>query len=129
MRDPVGSVRAVTVDVSDLDRAEAFWGPLLGLRARSRSTDYVWLGEFSPGVQLVLQHVPEAKTGKNRVHLDLHSPDPRALVSRVEALGAIQVKDVEEDDYSLTVLADPDGNEFCVLARLSAGLTDETEMP
>lgn len=120
----VGALRGITVDVSDLDRGEAFWGSLLAVATRRRRKDYLWFEEIAPGVQLILQQVPERKVGKNRVHLDLGSPEPETLISTVEALGGSRVATVENDDYSLTVLADPDGNEFCILDRLSAGLAD-----
>lgn len=128
MSRPVGAVRGITVDVSDLDRGEAFWGSLLAIATRRRREEYLWFEEVAPGVQLILQRVPETKVGKNRVHLDLDSSDPQTLISTVEALGGSRVTAVENDDYSLTVLADPDGNEFCILDRPSAGFTAETRM-
>jgi predicted enzyme related to lactoylglutathione lyase len=69
------------------------------------------------GVELLLQRVPEPKSAKNRMHLDLRVPDLDAEVARVEALGArrITALPVEEDGWTWHVLADPDGNEFCVL--------------
>jgi hypothetical protein len=125
----VGALRGITVDVSDLDRGAAFWGGILGLAIRHRRGTYLWFDEIAPGVQLILQRVPEAKVAKNRVHLDVVSDDPEALISSVEALGGKRISQVEEDDYSLTVLADADGNELCVLNELSAGLATATEMP
>lgn len=125
----VGSLRAITVDVSDLDRGAAFWGGVFGVATIHRHGTYLWLEEICPGVQLILQQVPEEKAGKNRVHVDLSSADPVALIEAVESLGGVRVADVTEDDYSLTVLADPDGNEFCVLRQLSAGLTSAVELP
>jgi len=58
--------------------------------------------------------VPEAKTTKNRLHIDLDPDDQAAEVDRVIALGARRV-DVGQGDVSWVVLADPEGNEFCVL--------------
>jgi hypothetical protein len=66
---------------------------------------------------LTFAHVPEGKTGKNRLHLDL-SPADREQdeeVRRLLDLGARHA-DVGQDDESWVVLADPEGNEFCVLA-------------
>lgn len=128
MSRPVGAVRGITVDVSDLDRGEAFWGSLLAIATRRRRKDYLWFEEIAPGVQLILQQVPETKAGKNRVHLDLDSSDPQTLIATAEALGGSRVTAVENDDYSLTVLADPDGNEFCILDRPSAGFTAQSRM-
>ena len=69
------------------------------------------------GRRLLFQEVPEAKTGKNRLHLDVHG-EPGALeetVARVEALGASRVREVDEGPAGhWWVLQDPEGNEFCV---------------
>ena len=69
------------------------------------------------GFELLLQQVPDAKTTKNRMHLDLRVPDLEEEVARVLAFGARCVTDhaVEEDGWIWHVLADPDDNEFCVL--------------
>jgi hypothetical protein len=58
--------------------------------------------------------VPEPKTAKNRMHLDLMSPDPDAEVAHLIELGATRVADMNEYGYEWTVMADPEGNEFCV---------------
>jgi hypothetical protein len=64
---------------------------------------------------LLFLRVPEAKSVKNRVHLDLRPDDQAAEVARLEALGASRV-DIGQGEVSWVVMADPDGNEFCVLA-------------
>ncbi|MFD4948152.1 VOC family protein [Streptomyces sp. NPDC058239] len=68
------------------------------------------------GRRLLFQRVPEAKTVKNRLHLDVHAgPERReAEVTRLEGLGATVLRRVEEPGGTWTVLADPEGNEFCV---------------
>ncbi|MCM2412405.1 VOC family protein [Streptomyces sp. RKAG290] len=68
------------------------------------------------GRRLLFQRVPEPKTVKNRLHLDLHAgPDRRdAEVARLEGLGANVLRKVEEPGGTWTVLTDPEGNEFCV---------------
>jgi hypothetical protein len=58
--------------------------------------------------------VPEPKTAKNRMHLDLMTPDPEAEIAHLVGLGATRVTDMEEYGYEWTVMADPEGNEFCV---------------
>jgi hypothetical protein len=65
-----------------------------------------------PGLLFV--SVPEAKTLKNRLHLDFRPDDQEAEVDRLLALGATRV-DIGQRDVSWVVLADPEGNEFCVL--------------
>jgi hypothetical protein len=66
--------------------------------------------------RLLFQQVPEPKTVKDRIHLDLHvGPDQRvAEVARIVALGATKLWDGEQGPYRWVTLADPEGNEFCV---------------
>ncbi|MEW2219458.1 VOC family protein [Streptomyces sp. NPDC006990] len=68
------------------------------------------------GRRLLFQDVPEAKSGKNRLHIDVHSgPDGReALVARLEGLGATRLREVDQGPAGhWWVLQDPEGNEFC----------------
>ena len=62
--------------------------------------------------------VPDAKAGKNRLHLDLRPADQAAEVARLEELGARRV-DIGQGSVRWVVMADPDGNEFCVLTPLA----------
>ena len=66
---------------------------------------------------MLLQRVPDVKRQKNRLHLDLRTPDLEAEVGRVAGLGAtlLTSEPVTEDGWFWHILADPDGNEFCVL--------------
>ncbi|MEU0334103.1 VOC family protein [Streptomyces sp. NPDC006193] len=68
------------------------------------------------GRRLLFQRVPEPKTGKNRIHLDLHpGPERRAdEVARLGTLGARVLREVDEPAGRWVVMADPEGNEFCV---------------
>jgi hypothetical protein len=71
------------------------------------------------GAGLVFVSVPEGKAVKNRLHIDLAphtSQDRDAEITRLERLGACRVNVGQGDDVSWTVLADPEGNEFCVLS-------------
>lgn len=63
--------------------------------------------------------LPEGKTGKNRLHLDLRPEDQAAEVARLEALGASRANVGQGPEVSWVVMADPDGNEFCVLKPLT----------
>jgi predicted enzyme related to lactoylglutathione lyase len=114
-----GGELVVVVDCADLDRSARFWGGVLGYTARvSPHTVYrTLLPPDGRGIEILLQRVPEAKRGKNRLHLDLRTPDLDAEVSRAVALGATVLTDepIDEDGFRWHVLADPDGNEFCIL--------------
>lgn len=115
-----GRVDGVVVDVSNLDEGEAFWTGLLGLEAIDRRDQYLYLKGLASGVLLILQQVSDPKTTKNRMHLELRADDPEALVTWVTANGGSVVSSYETDWYVVTVMADPDGNEFCVAMRPSA---------
>jgi len=110
---------AVVIDCSDLDRSARFWSGVLGYTAGPAVTGpYRSLQpESGAGIDVLLQQVPGAKREKNRLHLDLRTPDLDAEVSRVLELGAtlLTSQPVAEDGWSWHILADPDGNEFCVL--------------
>lgn len=68
------------------------------------------------GRRLLFQRVPEAKTVKNRLHLDVHAGEGRREqeVARLEELGASVLRQVREPGGIWTVMLDPEGNEFCV---------------
>ncbi|MEV6303046.1 VOC family protein [Actinoplanes sp. NPDC051861] len=112
-------VLAIVLDCSDLDRSSAFWCEVLGYHPPSTGPGPYrrLLPLDGNGVELLLQRVPEPKTSKNRLHLDLRVPDLDAEVTRIEAAGARRLteKPVTEESWRWHILADPDGNEFCVL--------------
>ena len=68
------------------------------------------------GRRLLFQRVPEPKTVKNRMHLDIETPDVSAEAARLEGLGArrVQAEEMHEHGTTWIVMADPEGNEFCV---------------
>jgi predicted enzyme related to lactoylglutathione lyase len=112
-------VLAVVLDCADLARTGAFWCDALGYVAEplSRGRYPRLVPASGNGVELLLQRVPEPKAHKNRMHLDLRVPDLEAEVARLVCLGAQRITEgpIEEDGWAWHVLADPDGNEFCVL--------------
>ena len=113
-------VLVVVLDCADLDRSAAFWCGALGYvgpPAGSAGPYRQLLPSGGGGIELLLQQVPEPKRSKNRMHLDLRVPDLEAEVARLLALGARHTTGtpVEEDGWTWYVLADPDGNELCVL--------------
>jgi predicted enzyme related to lactoylglutathione lyase len=111
---------AVVLDCQDLGRCADFWSAALGYqRGGELFEPYLSLVPPAdrPGPELLLQRVPEAKHGKNRLHLDLRTADLAAEVDRLRALGAqvLTTAPVEEGGWTWHVLADPEGNELCVL--------------
>lgn len=108
----------VVIDVADLERAAVFWSEVLGYVREGQSEIYLSLVPADgAGVEILLQRVTDTKLGKNRLHLDLRTADLDAEVARVLALGAQRLTEepVVEAGWVWHVLADPDGNEFCVL--------------
>jgi predicted enzyme related to lactoylglutathione lyase len=116
----------VVIDCSDLDQSARFWSGVLGYTASTGPSSpgpasagsYRSLQpESGAGIDVLLQRVPEVKQEKNRLHLDLRTPDLEAEVSRALELGAVLLtrQPVAEDGWLWHILADPDGNEFCVL--------------
>ena len=116
--------QCVCVDSPDPGRIAGFWQAALGWRRTFEDADEVVLeppeGSPEDGVSpdLLFLRVPEPKTVKNRLHLDLRPVDQAAEVARLEALGAHRVDVGHGGDQTWVVLADPDGNEFCVLRAL-----------
>ena len=123
----VGTLRRFVLDVNDLQVGERFWSAVTGLEVAFTA----WQGQFSGlGVKekgsILLQLVPERKTAlKNRGHLDLSVPDVPRAVAEVVVLGGSVVKPpgfFPEDDPELewAVVADPFGNEFCLIRDLES---------
>jgi len=115
------------VDCADPQRLATFWQQVLDWRRTHEHPDEVVLeppsGSPAAGVapDLIFLRVPEGKSVKNRIHLDLRPDDLAAEVARVEALGARRVDVGQSGEESWVVLADPEGNEFCILRALEPG--------
>jgi predicted enzyme related to lactoylglutathione lyase len=113
----------VVLDCADADALAEFWSAALGLRRGSFHPPYVRLSDPTERwPNLLLQQVPEAKSGKNRMHLDIQVVDVDSEVERLIALGARVVQAPHDDNgYLTTILADPQGNEFCVIRPPEGG--------
>ncbi len=116
MSAPLARAGAIMLDCTDLQRMVAFWGTVLGLEERARYPDYVFMSRIvKGGPALAFQRVPERKETKNRMHLDLAVDDREAFITKALELGASEVETHTIDSgFTWTVLADPEGNEFCV---------------
>ena len=109
----------LVVDTPDPVRLGTWWAGALGwvLEEAEPAESYVVPPEGAPGIPITFGLVDDPKRGKNRVHLDFASSDAaeqREIVDRLLATGATRA-DIGQGDVPWTVLADPDGNEFCVL--------------
>jgi hypothetical protein len=107
----LATFKDLVIDVSDARRLGAFWAGALGLRLEEipGQTDVVLRGR-TPAHTVWINQVPEPKTVKNRVHLDVHTGD----IARLTAAGATVLNDT---DFRWVVMADPEGQEFCAFVR------------
>ena len=107
----------LVLDCADPEALGVFWSGALGYTNVGTFGSYVVLLATEPGSpKLLLQRVDEPKVGKNRMHVDLHAADIEAEASRLEALGATRVQPGTSSEHGTTwiLMADPEGNEFCV---------------
>ncbi|MFJ1958955.1 VOC family protein [Streptomyces microflavus] len=105
-------INALIVDAASPERLAAFWSELLGRPIVDRTGPYVWLRREN-GLSVGFQQAGEPTPGKNRLHFDIASPDPAAEQQRIETLGGRRLE--EYADGGFLVMADPEGNEFCVI--------------
>lgn len=111
---PIGSLHEIVVDCSNPEALARFWQALIGGDVDVESPDWVVLDGDDLGFYIGFQRVPEQKTAKNRVHLDVEVDDLEQAIDEAEQLGARKVGSVVDvDDGSFQVMADPGGNEFC----------------
>jgi catechol 2,3-dioxygenase-like lactoylglutathione lyase family enzyme len=118
----------IAVDCADPNKLAHFWASVLGYDVVRLSEDGARAFLSDPqgmGPRLLLHRVPEPKTTKNRVHLDVYvspwgappaeaKPILDAEAKRLRALGATELRAIEKPDDYFIVMSDPEGNEFCI---------------
>lgn len=118
-------IQCFTIDTHDPKRIAQWWRDALTGWQITCDTDEeaalepppdMALGGLAPDVLFI--KVPEDKVLKNRIHMDLRPDDQAAEVARLEAMGARRI-DIGQGEQTWVVMADPDGNEFCVLRALT----------
>ena len=127
---PIGTVTTVMHDTADLEGVVGFWTEILGLEVVYRTDTYAYLSPLAVGgPHLAFQSVPEAKSAKNRLHLDIRVPDRREFEELVVELNADPRRGsgprspwtrLEFDDQADRLLADLD------MTRSSVPLEGET---
>jgi hypothetical protein len=120
------NVQSITFDCANPLKLAQFWAQVLGydLDEESTTDEALLTDPRGQGTQLLFLTVPEGKSVKNRLHLDLRpTTTMRAEVERLEALGAQRAAPFQ-DIKDWTVLYDPEGNEFCVVRS-----TQERQQP
>ena len=127
--EPIGQLAWIQIDCRDPMRLAAFWGAVFGLEVDSSFGEpphYVGLAKARPDHPHVnFQRVPELKTVKNRLHFDIRVDDVEQATAQVEALGGrrLSLEDFHEYGFRWRVMADPEGNEFCLVYEMAQGTT------
>lgn len=116
----------ITVDCRDAQRVATFWAAVTGWPAARAYADEYAVDPGDGQAKLYFVPVPEPKSGKNRVHLDIVPRDGTQdeEIARLTSLGASVVSD-SRPDFGWVIMADPEGNEFCVEVSLAERGADE----
>jgi predicted enzyme related to lactoylglutathione lyase len=113
-------INTLTVDARDPVRQSEFWSKVLGWHTVGEAADHRLIvpthdrSTAPHAIPVLFLQNEDGKTVKNRWHFDLVPDDQDAEIERLEALGAIRA-DICQGDVSWVVMADPEGNEFCVM--------------
>ena len=119
---PLARWKDLCLDTTDTSATAEFWAAALDLRFEPRSEAVTLLRGSRPEQATWVNLVPEPKTVKNRVHLDVRAPDDRPgsrqqqvaeFIANVVAWGGSKIRDVIDDGGHFAVMQDPEGNEFC----------------
>lgn len=118
----------ITIDCADTRLVGEFWSSLLGAPLRVPLAGWWRLGPLSDGGPVLnFQPVPEAKQGKARLHLDLLTDDLDWAVETVLRLGGRSLDERHEyDEGTVMVMADPEGNEFCLVRHTTPAKPSDT---
>ena len=108
------TIQHLVFDAHDPQLVSAFWSEVLGRAIADDWGGFVRLAPDQSGTHLAFAAVPEAKITKNRLHLDITANDREQAVDRFIALGGSLVETRNQGDHTWSVMADPEGNEFCV---------------
>ncbi len=123
---PLG-VDSLTFDCRDPEKVATFWAAVLGYEVADLDEGGADIRDPNGvGWRLIFLVVPEGKSVKNRLHLDLRPGGSMAdEIERVKALGATQHRYVAEEGSFWTVMLDPESNEFCILRGPEDGWSPE----
>ena len=109
---PIASFLDLCIDAVDAERMKRFWGAVLGYELIRDEAGWSYLEAPTSAMKVWVNEVPEPKTVKNRVHLDVHCAD----VDDVLALGAVVDRPPDEHDHWWSLLS-PEGDELCAFVR------------
>jgi hypothetical protein len=109
----IARYKDLCIDAVDRDKIGPFWAAALGLEYDDDDPQDALLKGSSPEQSVWINVVPEAKTVKQRVHIDLHT----GSIDDLTGLGAVMLEPAEEYGRPWSVMADPEGGEFCAFVR------------
>ena len=111
------TVIGLSIDTADAGKLADFWANVLGLTVNpGASAEFAAIEAAGSTPRLVFHQVPEGKSVKNRLHLDLLSAQFDAEAERLLGLGATRLNDLEQGGAHWATFADPEGNEFDLVA-------------
>ena len=112
-------IGSVVIRVDDLEKQSAFWEAALGYvrRPEPDDTSQMLVPPDGNGPNVNLDVRPATAQARPRIHLDLYAADPEAEVERLVRLGATRVDWTPPPGADFVVLADPEGNRFCVIDK------------
>ena len=114
----IGALHEIVFDCSNPEALARFWQALIGGEVDVESPDWAVLDGDDLGFYIGFQRVPEQKSAKNRLHLDVEVDELDSAIDQAEQLGARKIDGVvvdDDDGGSFQVMADPGGNEFCFI--------------
>ena len=103
------------IDCADPPTLARWWSSFTGYTLRTDHEDWSTIANVDQSMIIGFQKVPEGKVVKNRVHLDFWAADEEATARELEAMGATRRWVSEDPEDPFVVLADPEGNEFCLI--------------
>ncbi len=118
--EPTFTLSGITIDCRDVVVVAGFWASLFEAELRESLPGWRRLGPLTAGGPvLTFQPVKDSKQGKVRLHLDLQVDDLSGAVARVQRLGGSSLDQVHEyDEGTVVVVADVEGNKFCLVRRM-----------
>ena len=111
----VATLGTVVINVSDYEAEKAFWSALLDVGVMREFPGFCWLEpQHEGGASLALQQSPDPGVAGGRLHIDTGVDDLDAAMAQIEALGGSFVEDHEIMGFQWKIMADPEGNRFCI---------------
>lgn len=108
------NVGMATIDCDNPQRLAEFYSQALDMQVLGDYGEFIFLGREGAPINIGLQKVPDSRSGKNRVHLDLRGEPRSAAAHRMVGLGATIRAEHSVPGLAWIVLTDPEGNEFCI---------------